>query len=87
MNADKPLNADFIIVDEASMLDTRLASGLLQSIPNNCHSLLVGDVDQLPSVGSGNVLSDIVSSSVARVTRLDRIFAGCPAWKGAWPFA
>ncbi len=70
----KPLNAQFVIVDESSMLDTRIASSLCQAIPNSCHLLLVGDVDQLPSVGSGNVLKDVINCQRVSVTRLDRIF-------------
>ncbi len=74
INKSKPLNAQFVIVDESSMLDTRIASSLCQAIPNTCHLLLVGDVDQLPSVGSGNVLKDIINCQQAPLTRLDRIF-------------
>jgi len=58
-----PLATDFLIVDEASMLDSRLASALLQAIPSRAHLLLVGDTDQLPSVGAGNVLKDLIASS------------------------
>ncbi|MDR0901289.1 MAG: AAA family ATPase, partial [Opitutaceae bacterium] len=60
-NADTPLATDFLIVDEASMLDTRLAASLFQAIPSRAHLLLVGDTDQLPSVGPGNVLKDIIA--------------------------
>ena len=61
-NEHAPLGTDFLIVDEASMLDTRLASALLQAVPARAHVLLVGDTDQLPSVGAGNVLKDLISS-------------------------
>ena len=57
-NADNPLAADFVIVDESSMLDTKLAAALLRAVPSTAHLLLVGDVNQLPSVGAGNVLGD-----------------------------
>ncbi len=69
-----PLDADMIIVDEASMLDLLLANHLLRAIPNGAHLLLVGDVDQLPSVGAGDVLRDIIESGVAAVVRLETIF-------------
>lgn len=74
VNEDKPLNADVIIVDEASMLDTRLASSLFQAIPTKAHFILVGDIDQLPSVGAGNVLKDLIHSNQIPVTRLDVVF-------------
>ncbi len=56
------------------MLDTRLASALLQAVPARAHLLLVGDTDQLPSVGAGNVLQDLITASRAPVTRLSVIF-------------
>jgi exodeoxyribonuclease V alpha subunit len=62
-NESAPLATDFLIVDEASMLDTRLASALLQAVPSRAHLLLVGDTDQLPSVGAGNVLKDLIAAS------------------------
>jgi exodeoxyribonuclease V alpha subunit len=62
-NENTPLATDFLIVDEASMLDTRLASALMQAVPSRAHLLLVGDTDQLPSVGAGNVLKDLISVS------------------------
>jgi exodeoxyribonuclease V alpha subunit len=73
-NADDPLPADFVIVDESSMLDTKLAAALLRAIPSGAHLLLVGDVNQLPSVGAGNVLGDLIESGQAAVTRLDTVF-------------
>ncbi len=63
VNESHPLATDFLIVDEASMLDTRLAAALLQAVPNRAHLLLVGDIDQLPSVGAGNVLKDLIRVS------------------------
>lgn len=71
---DNPLDTDMVIVDEASMLDVLLINRLLQAIPNGAHFLLVGDTDQLPSVGAGNVLGDIVQSGVIPVVRLEHIF-------------
>ncbi len=62
-NEHTPLATDFLIVDEASMLDSRLAAALFQAVPSRAHLLLVGDTDQLPSVGAGNVLKDLISSS------------------------
>jgi len=73
-NADRTLSTEFLIVDEASMLDARLASALLQAVPPRAHVLLVGDVHQLPSVGPGNVLGDLIEASGAPVTRLEKIF-------------
>ena len=61
-NESHPLATDFLIVDEASMLDARLASALLQAVPAKAHLLLVGDTDQLPSVGAGNVLKDLIAA-------------------------
>ena len=69
-NESHPLATDFLIVDEVSMLDTRLASALFQAVPARAHLLLVGDTDQLPSVGAGNVLQDLITASRAPVTRL-----------------
>jgi len=63
VNESHPLATDFLIVDEASMLDVRLAAALLQAVPNRAHLLLVGDIDQLPSVGAGNVLKDLIAVS------------------------
>lgn len=61
-NEDNPLDADLVIVDEASMLDLILANNLLKAIPAGAHVLFVGDVDQLPSVGAGNVLKDLIEA-------------------------
>ena len=68
VNESHPLATDFLIVDEASMLDTRLAAALLQAVPIRAHLLLVGDTDQLPSVGAGNVLKDLISSTTQLLT-------------------
>ena len=64
-NESAPLATDFLIVDEASMLDNRLASALLQAVPSRAHLLLVGDTDQLPSVGAGNVLKDLIATAAS----------------------
>lgn len=69
-----PLDSDMIIVDEASMIDILLMNHLLKAVEAGSHLLLVGDVDQLPSVGPGNVLLDIIASGVIPVTRLRTIF-------------
>ncbi len=70
----KPLPAEFVIIDETSMLDTKLASAIFCAIPNGAHLVLVGDIDQLPSVGAGNVLKDLIASNKFSVTRLARVF-------------
>ena len=71
---DNPLPADIVIVDECSMIDVLLMNTLLKSISTGTHLLLVGDADQLPSVGAGNVLADIILSGIVPVVRLDQIF-------------
>lgn len=68
------LNFDLLVIDEASMLDLPLAYRLLRAIPGGCHVLLVGDIDQLPSVGAGNFLHDVITSGMFPVTRLTEIF-------------
>ncbi len=70
----RPLEADLVIVDEASMIDTVLAYNLLKAVPPSCQLVLVGDVDQLPSVGPGSVLKDVISSGAVEVVRLQHIF-------------
>jgi exodeoxyribonuclease V alpha subunit len=71
---DNPLEGDMVIIDEASMVDTLLMHHLLKAIPRHAHLILVGDVDQLPSVGPGNVLRDIIDSGTFTVVRLNEIF-------------
>ena len=71
---DNPLDIDMLIVDETSMLDILLFFDLLKALKPETHLMLVGDVDQLPSVGAGNVLRDVIASEVAHVTRLAVIF-------------
>lgn len=73
-NEESPLDCDLLIVDEASMIDTLLMHHLLKALPRKASLLLVGDVNQLPSVGAGNVLRDIIDSRVAPVVRLEEIF-------------
>lgn len=73
-NEDQPLDVDFLIVDESSMIDLMLFYSLLKALKPETHLMLVGDVDQLPSVGAGNVLSDVIASGIAHVTRLRTIF-------------
>ncbi len=73
-NADNPLDVDFVVVDEASMLDLLLTNHLLKALRPGTHILFVGDVDQLPSVGAGDVLRDIIASGLAPVVRLTEIF-------------
>jgi exodeoxyribonuclease V alpha subunit len=73
-NQENPLDVDFLVVDEASMLDLLLTNHLLKALRPGTHLLLVGDVDQLPSVGAGDVLRNIISSGVAPVARLTTIF-------------
>ncbi|MDH7487267.1 MAG: ATP-dependent RecD-like DNA helicase [Anaerolineae bacterium] len=73
-NEENPLEVDMVVVDEASMLDLLLTNHLLKAIPPGAHLLLVGDVDQLPSVGAGDVLRDVIESGAAAVVRLTTIF-------------
>jgi exodeoxyribonuclease V alpha subunit len=73
-NEDDPLDADLIVVDEVSMVDTVLMFQLLKAVPLHATLILVGDVDQLPSVGPGNVLKDIIDSGRIPVARLTHIF-------------
>jgi exodeoxyribonuclease V alpha subunit len=73
-NRDHPLGCDLLIVDEASMLDTVLANHLLRAVPDPGRLVLVGDVDQLPSVGPGRVLADLIRSDAIEVVRLTEIF-------------
>ncbi len=73
-DADTPLECDLLVVDEVSMLDLLLANQLLKAVPPHAHLLLVGDADQLPSVGPGLVLRDLLESGVAPSLHLDQIF-------------
>ena len=71
---DHPLDADLIVIDEASMLDLILANKLIKAVPPGAHLLLVGDVDQLPSVGAGEVLRDVLAADTIPRVRLAQIF-------------
>ncbi len=71
---DDPLSADFLIIDECSMLDISLAASLLKAVPREAQVLFIGDPDQLPSVGAGNVLSDLLAAHVVPRFRLTRVF-------------
>ena len=73
-NETEPLDADFLIVDECSMLDISLTASLLKAVPPGGRVLFIGDADQLPSVGAGNVLRDIIASGRVACFRLTRIF-------------
>lgn len=73
-NENYPLETDFVIVDETSMLDNKLASALLRAVPAEAHLVFVGDVNQLPSVGAGNILGDLIASRRVPVTWLSAVF-------------
>ena len=73
-NAENPLETDVVIIDEISMVDLVLMNNLLKAIPPEAMLILVGDVDQLPSVGAGNVLKDLIASDKITVVRLTEIF-------------
>jgi len=73
-NEKEPLDADVVIIDEASMLDIRLMRSLLSAVKPSTCIIFVGDVDQLPSVGAGNVLSDIIDSGAVPVVELKKIY-------------
>ena len=73
-NEDNKLACDYLIVDESSMIDVPLFHSLIKSLPDHAGLLLVGDVDQLPSVGAGQVLKDIISSNVITTIKLTQIF-------------
>ena len=73
-NEQNQLNVNAVIVDEVSMVDVMLMNSLLKALPSDCKLILVGDKDQLPSVGAGNVLGDILSSGIIKVSYLSKIF-------------
>ena len=73
-NSENPLEGDVLIVDECSMIDILLMNALLRAVPDSMSLILVGDIDQLPSVGAGNVLRDLIDSRCFPVVRLTRIF-------------
>ena len=73
-NEESPLICDYLVVDEVSMIDVQLFYSLLKALPKNASLLLVGDVDQLPSVGAGQVLSDIINSNAIKTIKLTEVF-------------
>jgi exodeoxyribonuclease V alpha subunit len=73
-NESKPLSCDLLVVDETSMVDVPLMHSLVRALPNHAGFILVGDVDQLPSVGPGTVLKDLIESGVVPVVRLTEVF-------------
>lgn len=73
-NKNNPLVCDLIILDEASMIDTQLMNHLLRAIPSEARAIFIGDIDQLPSVGPGNVLKDCILSERIAVVQLKKIF-------------
>jgi exodeoxyribonuclease V alpha subunit len=73
-NAENPLDCDVLIIDETSMVDIILMYNLLKAVPDHSVVILIGDVDQLPSVGAGNVLKDIIDSGNIKVIKLTQIF-------------
>ena len=73
-NAEHPLDCDLLVIDETSMVDVMLMQALLKAIPDDAALLIVGDIDQLPSVGAGQVLADIIQSGAVPVVRLTEVF-------------
>jgi exodeoxyribonuclease V alpha subunit len=73
-NSDNPLDCDLLVVDETSMVDVMLMQALLKAVPENAALLVVGDIDQLPSVGPGQVLADMIASGAVPVVRLTEVF-------------
>lgn len=73
-NEQNPLECDAVVVDELSMVDVSLFEGILRALPLGCRLILVGDCDQLPSVGAGNVLGDLIASQLFPVVQLTEIF-------------
>lgn len=73
-NEESPLRCDMLVLDEASMIDLALMHSLLKAVPSGCRLVLVGDIDQLPPVGAGNVLRDIIGAGLIPVMRLQTIF-------------
>ena len=71
---DNPLETDLLVIDEASMVDVPLMHALLKALPNRAALLIVGDIDQLPSVGPGQVLADVIGSGAVPVIRLTEVF-------------
>ncbi len=74
VNKEAPLSSDFVIIDESSMLDISLANAMVSALPEQCQILFIGDADQLPSVGAGNVLKDMIGSKQIPCFQLNQIF-------------
>src|SRR5271169_2664977 len=72
--SDSPLDCDLLVIDETSMVDVMLMQALMKAVPDKAALLIVGDIDQLPSVGPGQVLADVISSGAASVVRLTEVF-------------
>jgi hypothetical protein len=87
--SDNPLDCDLLIIDETSMVDVVLMSALLKAVPDHTALLIVGDIDQLPSVGPGQVLADVIASDSVPVVRLTEVFrqAAAPAASSSVPIA
>ena len=73
-NGENPLECDLLVVDETSMVDVMLMQGMMRAVPDGAGLLIVGDIDQLPSVGPGQILADIIASGAVAVVRLAEIF-------------
>ena len=73
-DGDRPIDCDLLVVDEASMVDVALMHALLKAVPDHAALLIVGDIDQLPSVGPGQVLADVIASGAVPVMRLTEVF-------------
>jgi exodeoxyribonuclease V alpha subunit len=73
-SSDHPLECDLLVVDETSMVDVLLMQALLKAVPDDAALLIVGDIDQLPSVGPGQVLADVIASGAVPVVRLTEVF-------------
>src|SRR5262249_56367129 len=73
-DANNKLECDLLVIDETSMVDVPLMHALLKAVPDSAALLVVGDVDQLPSVGPGQVLADVIASGAVRVVRLTEVF-------------
>src|SRR4051794_22484673 len=73
-NSENPLECDLLVVDETSMVDVMLMQALMKATPDNAALLIIGDIDQLPSVGPGQILTDVIASGAVRVVRLTEVF-------------
>ena len=73
-DSDNQLDCDLLVVDEASMVDVMLMQALMKAVPDDAALLIVGDIDQLPSVGPGQVLADVIASGAVPVVRLTEVF-------------